>query len=158
MYVYLHLHIYTLKIRIVIIVKWAQPQRKVKLCLFTMKGRRFTLTRVLLSLCIYHQPSVRTITLYLFHPTVSSFWGLTFIICEWKYDTVQQWALCVFSVENVCEHWPAAEWEEIWMDKVYFVWARWKGVVWQDTEYSVCWCFLYYLEQRLIPFILQIVR
>lgn len=69
------------------------------------------------------------------------FGSLTFIICEWRYDTVQQWALCVFSVENVCERWPAAEWEAMWTGLCASCVGTLKSVIRQDKEYSVCWCF-----------------
>lgn len=78
---------------------------------------------------------------FIYYNPLSFLGSLTFIICEWRYDTVQQWALCVFSVQNVCEHWPAAEWEEIWMDFCVYCVGMLKTIVRQDKEYSMYWGF-----------------
>lgn len=51
--------------------------------------------------------------------------------------------MCVFSVENVCEHWPAAEWEEIMDGLSVFCVGTLESVVREDEEYSMYWCFYF---------------
>lgn len=79
--------------------KWAQTTKKVKLSLFYSKGHLIHSTQF--SVCIHYQHNTSHCFFCLLFFFL--FESLTFIICEWRYDAVQQWALCVFSVGNVCE-------------------------------------------------------
>lgn len=73
----------------VITVKWEQSEA------FFVYGKRRLIHPNTFLMHIYYQLSWRTFTASLTDPTVI-FIRLTFIICKWRYDTVQQWALCVF--------------------------------------------------------------
>lgn len=42
---------------------------------------------------------------------------------------------------NLCEHWPAAEWEEIANSVFWFCMVTLKSSTKQDEEYSMYWCF-----------------
>ena len=96
----------------------------------------FTLTPCFFSLsCINYQLS-KAYSQFLYYLPLSFFFffgSLTFIVCEWRYDSVQQWALCVFSADNVCKRRPAAEMGGN-TDWTYFVWVPWRGDVGRDKR------------------------